>query len=429
MSSVNRPGSSPTVTSAPYTGQLSATASPTAAPSSASWAFDNPDQSETTIIVGGTTLHYSKETIQSLSTITAPTTITTPMVETNKDGSKFTVSAAIIIVGPGGTWWNGGTSGFGIRGPSCIWPFCPSGGGGDSDGGGSGKDPKDPSTPGSTEEPSDPDDDDDNQSKSNDDSSKKQSISSPPSASTTTSGSSSSGSSSSSSASTKASGQPCSPDCAVCSADPTKRKIKMPRRGLSERTLHPSVKSLSNRRLRTPADYGGNAAKFLLDEYALAERLDIYGTNGGPSTGFARPLANQRYDAAVGGLYGCTSVVIVSQAGMWISHFWEIPSFRATWATWMQPRTAPDIANFNDHVIDQMQNGGNDIPGLRQFTAAGGEFDAAQRPVWATVTPRGLTSNSWRYEPEVNEIKGVLGNLFSASAPVIIDYEPRPDED
>ena len=44
------------------------------------------------------------------------------------------------------------------------------------------------------------------------------------------------------------------------------------------------------------------------------------------------------------------------------------------------------------------------------------------------MTPKGATANSWRYEPEVNEIKGVLNNLFPRSAPVIIGYEPRSDE-
>ena len=57
--------------------------------------------------------------------------------------------------------WNGGTGGFGINLPSCIWPFCPPGGGGDIGGSGSGKNPNDPDTPGSPEKPSDPDDDDD----------------------------------------------------------------------------------------------------------------------------------------------------------------------------------------------------------------------------------------------------------------------------
>lgn len=168
--------------------------------------------------------------------------------------------------------------------------------------------------------------------------------------------------------------------------------------------------------------------EFLLSEYAWAEWLDINGANGGPSTGFARSLTNRRYDAAVHGLFGCTSVVVVSRVGMWISHFWEIPSFRATAENWGHPRTAPDIANFNDHVIHQMQHGGNDIPGLTQFTAAGAEFAAAQRPVCAIVTPRGQAPNSWRYEPEVNAIKDVLNDLFPTSPPVIIDYEPRSDD-
>ena len=57
--------------------------------------------------------------------------------------------------------WNGGTGGWGWKGLSCIWPFCPPGGGGDSGGGGSGGNPNDPDTPNSPEKPSDPDDDDD----------------------------------------------------------------------------------------------------------------------------------------------------------------------------------------------------------------------------------------------------------------------------
>ena len=54
---------------------------------------------------------------------------------------------------------------------------------------------------------------------------------------------------------------------------------------------------MSKRTLRTPDDYGGNVMNFLLSEYAWAEWLDINGANGGPSTGFARSLVNNRYDA------------------------------------------------------------------------------------------------------------------------------------
>jgi len=67
-------------------------------------AFDKTAQSETTLVVGGVTEHWSKATFADLATITAPRTVTTSVVQTNKDGSQFTVSAAVIIVGPGGRW-------------------------------------------------------------------------------------------------------------------------------------------------------------------------------------------------------------------------------------------------------------------------------------------------------------------------------------
>ena len=79
MTPLTQPGSSPEVSSAPQTQPMSSAIASDAAQSSVSGAFDDPKQSETTIVAGGTTLHYSKETIASLSNLKAPTTITTPM--------------------------------------------------------------------------------------------------------------------------------------------------------------------------------------------------------------------------------------------------------------------------------------------------------------------------------------------------------------
>ena len=185
------------------------------------------------------------------------------------------------------------------------------------------------------------------------------------------------------------------------------------------------VKDLSKRTLRSPADYGGDVTKFLLTEYVLAEWL-IISPPARPtgSTGFSRPLNDKRYDAAVHGLYGCTSIVVVSRSAMWISHFWEVPSFRAIGANWGQPRVQADIDNFNDQVIEEMQNGGPDIPGLTQFTAPGGQFHSEEQPVWAIVTPRANdgVASTYRYGPEVDAIKGVLGTLFPDVPPVVVDY-------
>ncbi len=75
----------------------------------------------TTLTAGSLDIIYHKETFPNLVGIPRPTTITTPVVETNRDGSHWTISAAIIIVHTDGSWWNGGIGGFGLEGPRCIW--------------------------------------------------------------------------------------------------------------------------------------------------------------------------------------------------------------------------------------------------------------------------------------------------------------------
>lgn len=194
--------------------------------------------------------------------------------------------------------------------------------------------------------------------------------------------------------------------------------------------LKPPGKRLTKRALRTPADYGGNVVNFFLSQYNLAEKLDIDGTRKGHSTGFVRDLMKRRYGAGVGGLFGCTSVIVVSTGAMWISHFWERPSFRIKEYDWNKPRSAADIGNFNYHVIHQMENGGPNIPGLTQLSQPGGAFDVTQEPVWAIVTPRDPTNvvGKLNYEPEVDEIKNVLTALFPTAPPEIIDYEPKDAE-
>ena len=67
-------------------------------------AFANTAQSQTTVVAGGITIPYAISTFPDLTSITAVTTVTTAVTETNKDGTHFTIPAAIIIVGPGGRW-------------------------------------------------------------------------------------------------------------------------------------------------------------------------------------------------------------------------------------------------------------------------------------------------------------------------------------
>ena len=307
-------------------------------------------------------------------------------------------------IGGGG---DGGTSGGGGEG-----------GGGDGGGGTNGNGSENP------EEPSQPDEDNNEDEDGDDNNSELQSSSA---TSTSSSAASTSSLAASSSASSAIASQLCSPSCAACIAPPT--KLKMPRRGLSERALNAPAKSLSKRRMTTPADYGGDVGQFLLLEYAWAEWLPISSPTQGASVGFIRLLTNQRYDAAVGGLFGCTVVVVVSQSVMWMAHFWEIPAFRHTARGRPSTRTQADVHEFRERVIRQMQYGGQYIPGLVQYTYPDGVFHMSQRPVWTILTPRDVYGipDTWLYEPEINEIRGVLHNLFPNTPDVVIDYKSRDD--
>lgn len=137
--------------------------------------------------------------------------------------------------------------------------------------------------------------------------------------------------------------------------------------------------------MRTPAQYGGSVWQFILVEYAGAEKLNIVPD---VSTGFIRALIDRRYNSAVGGLFGCTSVIIASHQAVWVSYFGGVPSFRRTGeagaVAWRYGKaaTVEDFAYFNRDLINRILNGdGTNIPGLLQFTTAGGQFHSTQNPV------------------------------------------------
>lgn len=154
------------------------------------------------------------------------------------------------------------------------------------------------------------------------------------------------------------------------------------------------------------------------------------------ATGFGRALIDRRYNGAVGGLFGCTSVIVASQQAVWMSHFWEITSFRTTIKkaedTFSKgtPATAEDSAQFNQHVINKILHGDNtDIPGLLPCTIPGGQFHSTQKPVWTIVTPRARFGGPGQslYGPEIEQIQRVLQYLFPHGSGKIVNYIARGD--
>jgi hypothetical protein len=67
--------------------------------------------------------------------------------------------------------------------------------------------------------------------------------------------------------------------------------------------------ALSKQTLTTPGDYGGHVAKFLLIKYLTAIWVPLKLT--GSSSLFCW-LEDKKFNIAVQGLYGCTSVVVAS---------------------------------------------------------------------------------------------------------------------
>jgi len=68
-------------------------------------AFANNAITETTIDINGKSYHYSRTSFPDLITVTGTTTVTTAIVNTDKDGSQSTISAAVVVVGPHGVWY------------------------------------------------------------------------------------------------------------------------------------------------------------------------------------------------------------------------------------------------------------------------------------------------------------------------------------
>lgn len=208
----------------------------------------------------------------------------------------------------------------------------------------------------------------------------------------------------------------------MCSGIPI--QAKQFRRGLMP------IKSLDKRVLKTPADYKNNVTSFFMTEYEQewADHLKIVGTAVGRSTGFVRALGPNAYNGAVSGLHGCTSIIVVSKSAMWLSHFWEIPSFRRFSSNFRKSRREEDMVLFDETVLNQMAFGGPDITGLQPYTVPGADFDKSEDPQVIIMTPRipFAVDDELEYEDEITEIKSGLAVLFPAVPPMTVDYLPRP---
>ncbi|KAK8868227.1 hypothetical protein PGQ11_006805 [Apiospora arundinis] len=120
----------------------------------------------------------------------------------------------------------------------------------------------------------------------------------------------------------------CSSDtCGAASCKQRKKNSQQSeKRAAPFRDSQPGVNEWSD-----PKNYNNDRLKFMRGEAEIAEsdeKTHVEQSWDSISTTNWIKFDNQVNTLAVSGLWGCTSVVVVSTQGAWASHFWENPSFR-----------------------------------------------------------------------------------------------------
>lgn len=137
----------------------------------------------------------------------------------------------------------------------------------------------------------------------------------------------------------------CSRSCAGCIDDGGRQGRSLSRRVGGE------IGKLS------PADFHGDTKAFILE---LAGRaVEVPHTFSASAVHHELKVA--QYAMAISRFKGCTSVVVISETGIFMSHFWEVPFFfrLEKVGDGDKVRALPSLdAVFQAEVIDRLKNGG-----------------------------------------------------------------------
>ena len=194
-----------------------------------------------------------------------------------------------------------------------------------------------------------------------------------------------------SSSATSSGGFLCAPTCSACAnvappptTDPYKRK----------RHLRDDLAPKDKRMLDWPdnAPYYGWQDYFIWQQFVntVIATVGLRNDAQHPSSAMYYPLLNQPFGLAVTGLYGCTSLIVTSTKGVWLSHFWENPSFNDPTLN-----AAQQQARFQQQILSILGPGDGTplFPGLSQFMGPNGAFAPDTNVQVIIVTPQN------RYNP------------------------------
>jgi hypothetical protein len=157
------------------------------------------------------------------------------------------------------------------------------------------------------------------------------------------------------------------------------------------------------------------------------------GTQGATSSNVIW-LGRNAITSGVINLYGCTSIVVLNETCLWMSHFFEHPSFLSGDEVFKR-----DVL-YGLREGDDPRESTNDDPadwhdyGLTQLTQPGGLLSYDQKVFIITPRPRTTPGcpdarpGTLLYANRVAQIRTVLQELMTDVVPNVIDYVPRrPD--
>ncbi|KAI7156459.1 hypothetical protein KC349_g6266 [Hortaea werneckii] len=182
-----------------------------------------------------------------------------------------------------------------------------------------------------------------------------------------------------------------------------------------------NTSSKRKRTLATPADFNGDYLDFFtaqLQDPSLVNVPHRLAGTGGSSSALIQLYLDYPFSMTVQGLYGCTSIILISRRGVYMSHLFENPGFTDNFQT----DIAQAIPNGDSTpiAIGSLFDGQPWCPDLRSQSASGGTFDPNQEGGVKTilVTPgpyiSDTTTNVYRYPNEVDVIRTWLSNTFGS---------------
>lgn len=219
----------------------------------------------------------------------------------------------------------------------------------------------------------------------------------------------------------------------------------------SKRYLQGGKARKSKRVLDGPqnAPWRGNTNEFMSFQWKNKDIkiLDLGSTDDDdeapPSTSEFLPLEDSQVNFGVTGLCGCTSLVVASTQGVWISHFWEDPSFDdSDDHPYITEEQQQEI--FKREVLDVLGPGDGtpEFEGLSQYIGQGKPFGPNTYVQAVVITPGEKQQNNMpdnvMYANMVQDIVITVTRLFGGDFPNddpgtmgtavdVIDYLPQRD--